>query len=295
MRRFIAAAALLIAPSLFAHDHGRGNISISTSTDGYDDVTSCSQLRITIDDQPALRAEQELPAGNLRSLKINSDERGGVHVVGWDEPRYAVTVCKAAASAAALGSIRAQLSGNEVSASGPGGSDQWVAYFIVRTPRNATLDVGAHNGPIGLHHVNGTLGVHATNGPVALKDSSGTIDATTVNGPISVAGGSGNVRVSATNGPLSVKLTGSRWDGTLNATTQNGPLSVKLPRNYGSGVEVMVKGHGPISCKAEVCRDIKRSWHDDDNDSPRQLSFGSGARNVTLSTVNGPVSVKESE
>ena len=292
MRRLIAAAALLLAPALFAHDHSQ---NISISTDDYEDVTSCSQIRVTFDHQTALRAEEELPVGSLRSLKIVSDQRGGVRVAGWDQPRYAVTVCKAAASADALRALNARLSGNEVTASGPDGDQQWVVYFLVRTPRNATLDVTAHNGPIGLHGVNGTLTVHATNGPVSLKDSSGTIDATTVNGPIALAGGSGNVKIAATNGPLSVKLTGTRWDGTLDATTQNGPVSLKLPRNFASGVDLTVKGHGPISCKAEACRDIKRSWHDDDNDRPRQLSFGTGARNVTLSTNNGPVVVKESD
>ena len=135
MRRIIAAAALLIAPSLFAHDHGQ---NVSISTDDYEEVTSCGQIRVSFDDAPAVRAEEELPVASLRSLKINSDQRGAVRVAGWDQPRYAVTVCK-----------------------------------------------------------------------------------------------------------------------------------------------------------AEACRDMKRSWHDDDDRSPRQLSFGSGARNVTLSTVNGPVSVKE--
>jgi hypothetical protein len=291
MRRFIAAAALLIAPSLFAHDNHQG---VSISTDGYEEITSCGQIRITIDDAPAVRAEEELPVASLRSLKINSDKRGAVRVAGWDQPRYAVTVCKAAADAALLGQVSARLSGNEVTTNGPDDS-QWIAYLIVRTPRNATLDVESHNGPIGLHGVNGTVNVRATNGPIAVKQSSGTIEATTVNGPISLAGGSGNIKISATNGPLSVKLDGARWDGTLVATTQNGPLSLKIPRNYGSGVDVSVKGHGPISCKAEACRDLQRSWHDDDNRAPRQLSFGSGARNVTLSTVNGPVSVKEAD
>ena len=291
MRRFIAAAALLIAPSLFAHDH-RQNVSIST--DDYEEVTSCGQIRVTFDDAPAVRAEEELPVASLRSLKINSDRQGGVRVAGWDQPRYAVTVCKAAADGASLGQVSARLSGNEVTTSGPD-DGQWVAYLLVRTPRNATLDVESHNGPIGLHSVNGTVNVRATNGPIAVKQSSGTIEATTVNGPIALAGGSGNIKISATNGPLSVKLDGARWDGSLVATTQNGPLSVKIPRNYGSGVDVTVKGHGPISCKAEACRDMQRSWHDDDNRAPRQLSFGSGARNVTLSTVNGPVSVKEAD
>lgn len=293
MRRLIAAAALIIAPSVFAHDHNHYQ-NVSISTDGSEELTSCSQIRVTFDNAPAVRAEEELPVSSVRSLKITSDQHGGVRVAGWDQPRYAVTVCKAAATPALLGQIGARLSGNEVTSTGPD-DGQWMVYLLVRTPRNATLDVEAHNGPIGLHGVNGTLTVHAQNGPVSLKDSSGTIDASTQNGPISLAGGSGNVKITATNGPLSVKLNGARWDGSLQAETVNGPVSLKLPRNYGSVVDLNVKGHGPISCKAEACRDMKRSWHDDDNESPRQLTFGSGARNVTLSTVNGPVVVKESE
>ena len=288
MRRFIAAAALLIAPALSAHSQ---DITMDTNDDG--DVTSCSQIHVSFDGERAATAEQELPAASLRSLKITSDQHGGIRVTGWDQPRYAVTVCKAAATPSVLSRIDARLSGDEASVNGPD-SGRWVAFFLVRTPRNATLDVSVHNGPVGLHHVNGTLKVRAQNGPIALKDASGTIDATTVNGPISLAGGSGNVRITATNGPLSVKLSGTRWDGTLDATTENGPVSLKVPRNFGSGVELNVKGHGPISCKAEACRGAARALRDDDErDAPRQLTFGNGAKNVTLTTVNGPVSVKE--
>lgn len=293
MRRLIAAAALIIAPSLFAHDHGHSQ-NVTINTDDFEELTSCSQIRVTFDNEPAVRAEEELPVSSLRSMKITSDKHGGVRVLGWDQPRYAVTVCKAAASPSLLGQVGARLSGNEITSTGPD-DGQWVVYLLVRTPRNATLDVSAHNGPIGLHSVNGTLTVHAQNGPIAIKDSSGTIDATTVNGPISLSGGSGNVKIAATNGPLAVKLNGARWDGSLEATTQNGPVSLKIPRNFGSVVDLSVKGHGPISCKADACRDLKRSWRDDDEMAPRQLTFGSGARNVTLSTVNGPVVVKESD
>ncbi|HEV2720889.1 MAG TPA: hypothetical protein VG323_12785, partial [Thermoanaerobaculia bacterium] len=194
MRRIIAALALLSAPSLFAHSQ-----DINITTNGEDDVMSCSQIHVTFDHQAAVTAEQELPVGNLSSLKINSDQNGGIRVTGWDQPRYAVTVCKAAAAPSTLAAIRAHLSANEVTLSAPDSESQWVVHYLVHTPRNATLDVSTHNGPVGLHHVNGTLTVHAQNGPIALKDSSGTIEATAVNGPIALAGGSGNVKIAATN------------------------------------------------------------------------------------------------
>ena len=290
MRRFIAAAALLIAPSLFAHSHSQ-NVTVTADDNG--DVTSCSQIHVTFDGEPAVRAEEELPVANLRSLRLVS-HRSGIRVMGWDEPRYAVTVCKAGATASDLAGIHARLSGNEVTMDGAE-DGEWIVQLLVRIPRNATLDVDAHNGPTSFHHANGTIAVRVQNGPLALKDISGTVDVTSANGPVSLAGGSGNVKIAATNGPLSVKLTGARWDGTLDAQTQNGPVSLKLPPNFGSGVELTMNGHGPLSCKAEACRDIKRSWHDDDNEYPRRLTFGTGARNVTVSTHNGPVVVKESD
>src|ERR1043165_6056336 len=171
MRRIIVAAALLIAPSLFAYGHDSHHRNISISTDDYEEVTSCSQIRVTFDDAPAARAEEELPVSSLRSLKITSDKNGGVRVAGWDQPRYAVTVCKAAADASLLSHVRGRLSGNEVTTDGPE-DGQWVAYLLVRTPRNASLDVEAHNGPIGLHSVIGTINVRAQNGPISVKDSS---------------------------------------------------------------------------------------------------------------------------
>jgi DUF4097 and DUF4098 domain-containing protein YvlB len=124
-----------------------------------------------------------------------------------------------------------------------------------------------------------------------VKDSSGTITASTVNGPISIDGGSGNVKLTATNGPLSVKLHGSFWDGDLAASTQNGPVSLKLPRGYRSGVVVESLGHGPVSCRAERCAESR--VREDDDDRLRRIELGSGPAAVHLSTVNGPVSVKD--
>jgi hypothetical protein len=54
------------------------------------------------------------------------------------------------------------------------------------------------------------------------------------------------------------------------------------------------RGHGPINCRAEGCAQFWRN-HDDDNDDdePRRIELGSGPVSVRLSTVNGPVTVKE--
>ena len=287
----LTAIPLFSAGGSHRHPGTWGNTGMNITINDWSDdgPASCEALKITFDNEPAVRAEEDLPVASLGALNVRSDQNGGIHVVGWSEPRYAVKVCKAAAFAEDLGGVRASLSGNTVSANGPD-NDKWVAYFIVHVPRGAQLDVSTHNGGIGLHNVDATVTAHAVNGPISIKESTGRIDAETTNGPISIAGDSGTIKANATNGPISVKLAGSQWRGTLEAHTQNGPLSLKIGRNYHSGVTIDSDGHGPISCRAEACRQARRTWDDDDN---RRIELGDGAKNVHMSTVNGPVSVKE--
>jgi hypothetical protein len=290
-RSLMALAATLFAFPLFAY-HGNRNISFN---DGDSVAADCSALSVRFDGDRAPVVSEDVRVGNVRSLRVRSDRNGGIRVIGSSSGGYAVTACKAVASNFNLSQVRVQFDGNEVSASGPD-SEDWIVYFIVQTPRNATVDLESTNGPVSVYQFNGTMTARATNGPVSLKQSSGTIDASTVNGPISLAGGSGNVKLSATNGPLSVKLDGVAWEGgSLDGSTQNGPVSLKLPKGYRSGVVLESQGHGPVSCHAEDCYAARQRVTDMDDDRPRKIELGSGAQAVHLSTVNGPISVKDQE
>lgn len=304
-----AVAGLLTLPAT-ARNQGYGGHSLTIGSHFDDDsspVTECDQLDIRFDGDAGVRAEEELPVANLRALKLDTSHHGGVRVVGWDRATYAVKACKAAAFSDGLSQIRTTLSGNEIRTEGPdAGGERWVVVYLIRAPRNATLDLHSRNGEISLYDVNGTVSARAHNGPISLRNSSGTIDAETENGPISLAGGSGNLKLVAQNGPISVKLAGTSWTGgRLDAQTNNGPLSVRLPRNYASGVVVESDGHGPVSCRAEGCRDqmiraYDQSRDDDDDDNndfdgntPRRFELGRGTQVVHLSTHNGPLSVKD--
>lgn len=286
MRRALIIVSLLPATLFASHYHGH----LSVSTDDRD-ITDCSQLRVTIDDQPAARAEEIVPVGDLRSLVVRAPQNGGIHVTGSDSGRFEVTACKAAAFDSSVNDIRVRVTGNELTADGPD-EGRWILYFLVRAPRNATLNLSAHNGPIALRHVSGTIGARAVNGPISLRDSSGNINVETTNGPISLDGGSGAMKLNATNGPITVKLRGDTWDGSVDARTENGPVSLRMPSSFRSAVVVESEGRGPVSCRAEACRQARRTWDDEDN---RRIEFGSGPTVVHLSTVNGPVSVREQE
>jgi len=286
------------------------NVSISTDDDR--ELTSCDQIKVTFDNEAGVRTEEQLSTAGLRSLKVAASHNGGVRVTGSNGAGYSVRACKAAALDATLRDVRVSLRGNEVSVDGPEG-DQWVVYFLVQAPRGATLDLSAHNGEVSVTDlVDATVTARTENGPLSIRRSTGTIDANASNGPIGLTGGGGTVKLRAENGPISVKLDGTTWNGSLDASTQNGPVSLKVPSNYRSGVVVESAGHSPVSCHVAGCRESFRdasksrsvsssSDADDDDDDddddygqqPRRLELGTGPTVVHISTVNGPVSVKE--
>src|SRR6266849_6156021 len=254
MRRTLLALSLFAVATTLSASGRHGHHGMSMSIDDDDLVSNCGAVRVTFNDRPALRAEESVPVGSPRSLSIRAPQNGGVYVIGGSSG-YEVTACKAAWYDEDLSQIRTRVSGNEVTADGPGGGE-WTVFFIVRAPRGASLDLRTYNGPISLD------------------------------------GGSGTMKLNAENGPVSVRLRGTTWDGSIEAHTQNGPASLRIPAGFRSGVVVESDGHGPVSCRAAACREARRTWDDEDN---RKIELGSGPTVVRMSTVNGPVSVRESD
>ena len=280
MRRLVFALALTLAASAaFAHD----------DFDHRSSAEECSPDRIHFNDDRTFVKREVIEASSLRSLKA-SVTNSPISFEGGNASGYTIIVCKAATVESDLDRIHVTLSGNELRTDGPEGRRQWSVMYHVRAPRGADINVEAENGPVAIRDLDGTVVARAQNGPLALKNIDGNVDAATTNGPISVSGGSGTMKVRASNGPLSVHLDGAAFNGTLDASTKNGPLSVRVPRDYASGVLIESRGHGPISCRAEGCN---RGWRSDDDGEPRRIELGSGATNVRLSTVNGPVTVKD--
>jgi hypothetical protein len=283
----LAAMCLVAAGAAFGRGRHSTNINISHDDDR---ITSCGDLNVRFDDERAQMITQEIPAGQLRSLKVRNAYNGGIRIVGGETSGYGITACKAAKLPGDVDRIRVSLRDDELVVEGPERGD-WTIFFLIRAPRNAVLDLATTNGEIFLRDVSGTVTARAKNGPVSVRNASGTIDARSVNGPVSLFGGAGMIKLQTTNGPLSVKLD-SDWQGAIEGSTQNGPLTVSVPRSYRSGVIVESLGHGPITCRAAACADARRSWSEEDD---RRITLGSVDANVRLSTVNGPVSVRESE
>jgi DUF4097 and DUF4098 domain-containing protein YvlB len=272
MRHLALALTLTVAGTAFAHDGEH-----------------CTERNFRFGSKRSFVKEEVVHAGSLRSLELNV-KNAPVSVEG-GAAAYSITVCKAAELEADLSAIRVALEGNELKTYGPDNND-WTVTYHVAVPRGADLDLVTKNGPLSIQDVDGSIVARSHNGPLSLRNVDGQVDAETQNGPISISGGSGTIKASASNGPLSVTLDRGGWNGTLEASTKNGPLTVKLPRDYASGVVVESRGRGPINCRAEGCAQFWRN-HDEDDDEPRRIELGTGPVNVRLSTVNGPVTVRD--
>jgi DUF4097 and DUF4098 domain-containing protein YvlB len=285
-------ALVLTSARATSHHH---SVSIS---DGYRrPITDCSDLRIRFDEQDAVVRSEEhnLTKSEAPVLRIHPHANGGVQVVGWDKDTYSVTACKAAegrgdAAERILSQIIVSIEKGKISTKGPGSDEEWTVYLLIRAPKSASIDLDTENGPISLYDVDGKLTARAHNGPISLKNFSGDADITATNGPISLEGTSGSVHIYTENGPISVALKGKTWSGTgLSADAQNGPLTLLVPAGYQSSFVVESRNHAPVSCQASICDNARRTW-DDEN---RRIEYGAAPAVIHLSTVNGPVSVKQ--
>jgi hypothetical protein len=287
----VLLAGALVAPAAFASDHG---LTINTEDDA--PLERCDQVRIIFGSErhsrPTARDERSftLKRSETRSLELHVQGSAGMALRGWKGSDYAVTACLAAAGStdekarAALDEVQVAFDAGRLSMSGPAGDD-WMVYFLVQVPSDATLDLKAENGPIGLRDVSGTIRARTHNGPLELDGCEGEIDVAAENGPVSLRAGAGRQKVSVVNGPLAIELRGTRWDGDgIEADATNGPLSLTIPERYESGVSLNMSGNSPIHCSAGC----EGAWQPGRS---QQLLFGSSHPVIHITTINGPVEI----
>src|ERR1700693_4949874 len=270
--------------------------AVSISGGGNGPVDDCAGFHIHLTDRAAeMRSEERSITRPDGPLRVESEVNGGVQVQGWDKDSYSVTVCKAADASRnnaeqIFSQIKLSVENGEVSVSGPSNHDNWTVFLLVRAPRSANLELRANNGPLSIYDLNAKLVARAINGPISLQGFSGDADISAENGPIDLRGNSGKLRLHTENGPISVSLSGDAWTGSgLEADAQNGPLTLRVPKNYQSSLLVESNGHSPMSCQASFCNDARKTWDED----RRRIEFGNAPAVIHLSTVNGPIAVKQ--
>ena len=295
---FLISFSALLALGFTTARANRHRHSVNTSWGHRQPATDCSDLRIRFDDRDAVVRSEErtLTKSESAVLQVSPHRNGGVQVVGWDKDTYSVTACKAAAGSSdeaerTLSQITMDIDHGKISVKGPGDENEWTVELLIRTPKSATIELDTMNGPISLYDVDGKLMARATNGPISLKNFSGDAEITAANGPINVEGSKGSVRIRTENGPISVALEGKAWSGTgLTADAHNGPLTLMVPSGYESSFVVESTNYAPVSCKASICDNVRKTW----DDQHRRIEYGNAPAMIRLSTVNGPVSVRDS-
>jgi DUF4097 and DUF4098 domain-containing protein YvlB len=264
------------------------------------EAADCSRINMMFGDDEVGRAVQHATVPVSSSpLDVRPDANGGVRIERGSGGVYEITACVGAGARtqaeaqAAADRVRLVIDGNRVRITGAVDSvsriRSWSVQLIVAAPDGAAIDAETTNGPIGVNGVTGTMTLRASNGPISLRDVSGEVRARASNGPISVDGSRGQFDVETANGPIDVRLDGRRWEGRLDARAANGPLTVSVPADYQSGVEISSSYQSPWSCRVAACRSGSRDW----DERSRSLRIGSDPIVVRLSTVNGPVTVRE--
>jgi hypothetical protein len=292
MYRFEQASGLALVMALLAVSTA-GAQSVSVDTPDGEPVERCDQLKISFDEQPAARGEQQLAVarGDAPTLTVDAPQHGGVYAVGSERADYSVTACTAwPQGGGAVPAIEVAARGEAVVTSGPA-HGRWLVYLIIKAPRDAGLVLQATNGPISVREMAGTVTARTTNGPIGVKGCTGKLEARAQNGPIGFEGSGGEVSLNTQNGPIAVRLGGTEWQrGSLEAHAQNGPIAVRVAEGYRSGVRVESSNHSPWSCKGAACSAGRKNW----DDSTRWVELGTGPTVVRISTQNGPVAIGDS-
>lgn len=296
MHRMVALAGVLALglshEGVFAGGQSR-RVQLETS--------DCDSINQMFGDLEVARTSQQVsvPAA-AGTLELRPDFNGGVRIERGPGGAFGITACIAAAARtmseaqAAADSVRLEVDGGRVRVRGDGaardGARSWSVQLLVSAPDGASIVAETSNGPIGVHDFAGTLDLRASNGPISVHAVEGDVKARASNGPLSVEGSRGEFDVETANGPITVSLSGQRWDGHLTARASNGPLTLTVPADFQSGVEVRSSTHAPWSCRAAACNTRGgRDW----DDTSRMLHIGNDPVVVRLSTVNGPVTVKD--
>jgi hypothetical protein len=124
---------------------------------------------------------------------------------------------------------------------------------------------------------------HTVNGGIDVNSLSGNVDVRTVNGSIDVST-SGYAEANTVNGDIDAAIGNPNWDGMLEFETVNGSITVELPDGIAADVTASTV-NGAIDTDFPLTVQGRFSH--------RRLSgsIGGGGERISLTTVNGSVSL----
>jgi len=124
---------------------------------------------------------------------------------------------------------------------------------------------------------------HTVNGGIEVRSLSGNVEAYTVNGDIDIST-SGYAEATTVNGSIDAVIGRADWNGMLEFETVNGSITVELPDGIGADVTARTV-NGAIETDFPLTVSGRFSH--------RRLagSIGGGGEEISLTTVNGSVSL----
>ena len=171
-----------------------------------------------------------------------------------------VTICEVYTASAGTG-----CNGNKSSRNNSERNDV-VVDFTVRVPSNLRFEGSTVNGNVTASNLEGPADVGTVNGNVTVSTRS-TASASTVNGTVNATLGKAD------------------WSGALKFSSVNGEVAVTLPRGASADVEASTV-NGDI--ESEFPLTVQGKW------GPRHMrgTLGSGGRTLSMTTVNGGITLK---
>jgi hypothetical protein len=264
--------------------------SDSSSDDCHD------HLRVSNDDRRSNVRDEETKTVSNQPLTITAEQNGGIQVTTWDKPEIGLKLCKQIAiddegeGRKLLSETHIEINGSNISVRAPEDDNHSVGtVLLVKTPRNATLNLHVQNGGVSLNRFTGTAEAHAENGGISFQHSEGKLTAEAENGGISIKDCGGEISAQVQNGGLSIALP-EHWEGKgLEAHAHNGGLVVSVPKNFNGGLEVSASEQTAIICKDEICNSGEKTW----NNGHKLFRMGGSNPQVRASTENGGIIIKE--
>ena len=292
---FALALPLCIGLARAGEQSGGHNSTVTMNNDSAGDDCR-DHLRVSNDDYRSSVRDEEVKTIPNQPLTITAEHNGGIQVTTWDKPEIGLKLCKQIAiddeseGRKLLAETRLEINGSTISVQAPEGDHHSLGtVLLVKTPRNADLDLRVHNGGVSLSGFTGTAVAHAQNGGISFTRSSGKLTAKAQNGGVSIKDCGGEVSAMVQNGGLSIALP-EHWEGKgLEAHARNGGLVVSVPKNFNGGLEVVASEHTSIICKDEVCNAGERTW----DNGHKLFRIGGANPQVRATTENGGIVIQE--
>jgi hypothetical protein len=217
------------------------------------------------------RLEQlSLSAAEMPALAVDVDKTM-VSIIGTDADIYNVRFCAQAGGASqddarrSLGRIRLRRTGQLLKLRAPRYSRERPtrAWLHIEAARQRTVTVAGSYSYMEIFGIDAPVRVSTTHARMKLLEVTGEVQATARVGVIDFAGDRGQVQLNADgeSGEINLKLTATRFEGTLNAKAEVA-IRILLPPVFESPFEAIVDRPNLFVCRAGMVPAVRRRDRD---------------------------------